>query len=89
MAYETGTATSEQDLLDKLRIFALAQGWTVNRFGTRADDATGKELYLTKGGKYVAIVTTGSAGSSTDPGPRIYPVAVTGYSAGNYNAQQR
>ena len=31
MAYQTGTATSPNDLLDKLRIFAQAQGWTVNR----------------------------------------------------------
>ena len=31
MAYETGTASSVVDLLDKFRLFAVAQGWTSNR----------------------------------------------------------
>jgi hypothetical protein len=30
MAYETGIATSLNDLLDKIRLFALAQGFTEN-----------------------------------------------------------
>jgi hypothetical protein len=87
MAYETGTATGEQDLLDKLRIFAIAQGWTVNRYGTRADDASGKELYLTKGGKYVVVLTTATGGNSVNPVPIMCLIPVTGYSAGNYNVQ--
>jgi hypothetical protein len=32
MAYETGSATSQHDLLDKLRIFLVANGWTQNKW---------------------------------------------------------
>lgn len=38
MSYETGIATDPDDLLDKLRIFLLAEGWTVN--GWTADNYT-------------------------------------------------
>ena len=49
MAYETGTSTGPNDLLDKLRLFAIAQGWTVNRW---AAAGAGYELCLSKGGAY-------------------------------------
>ena len=49
MAYETGTPTSCSDLLDKLRVFAIAQGWTVNRWVTAG---SGKELCLSKSTSY-------------------------------------
>lgn len=56
MAYQTGTATGPDDLLDKLRIWLLANGWTVNSW---ADDnttyrtwtglvGTGKRLHVQK-----------------------------------------
>ena len=32
MSYETNTSTGPNDLIDKLRIFLLAEGWTVNLF---------------------------------------------------------
>ncbi|MCJ7776870.1 MAG: hypothetical protein MUP16_00930 [Sedimentisphaerales bacterium] len=32
MSYEAGTSTGPNDLIDKLRIFLLAEGWTVNLF---------------------------------------------------------
>lgn len=32
MAFTTGTATSYTDLLDKVRVFALANGWTANNW---------------------------------------------------------
>lgn len=32
MAYETGVATSQHDLLDKLRIFLVANGWAQNKW---------------------------------------------------------
>lgn len=32
MAYQTGTATDGTDLLDKLRLFLSANGWTINRW---------------------------------------------------------
>lgn len=46
MAYESGSATSRDDLLDKIRGFALANGWTVNGW---ADDGGGKRLHIQKG----------------------------------------
>lgn len=59
MAYETGTATSQHDLLDKIRVFTLAQGWTVNKW---EDDnsshfqpdlsTSGKRLHIQKGSNY-------------------------------------
>lgn len=49
MAYETGAATSPNDLLDKLRLFAIAQGWTVNRWIVAG---SGRELCVSKGSAY-------------------------------------
>lgn len=49
MAYETGAATGPNDLLDKLRLFAIGQGWVVNRW-VAAD--SGRELCLSKGSAY-------------------------------------
>lgn len=52
MAYETGTALSAPDLLDKIRNFCANNGWTVNSF---ANDGTGKRLHIQR--------TTASAGT--------------------------
>jgi hypothetical protein len=49
MSYSTGTATGANDLLDKLRLFCIAEGWTVNR---NASITGGKELCLNKGSSY-------------------------------------
>lgn len=49
MAYQTGTATGANDLLDKLRLFAIAQGWTANRWVAAG---SGQELCLSKGSAY-------------------------------------
>jgi len=49
MAYQTGTSTGANDLLDKLRLFAIAQGWTANRWVTAG---SGQELCLSKGSAY-------------------------------------
>ena len=49
MAYETGTSSSVVDLLDKFRLFAIAQGWTVNRWTTVG---SGRELCISKGSAY-------------------------------------
>jgi len=45
MSYETGTSTGANDLIDKLRVFLLADSWTVNLW---ADDGTGKRLHVQK-----------------------------------------
>lgn len=49
MAYETGTSTGIVDLLDKFRLFAVAQGWTVNRWVTAG---SGRELCIAKSGAF-------------------------------------
>lgn len=49
MAYQTGTSTGANDLLDKLRLFAIAQGWTANRWVAAG---SGQELCLSKGSAY-------------------------------------
>jgi hypothetical protein len=49
MSYETGTATDQHNLLDKVRTFLVANGWTQNGW---ADDGTGKRLHVSKGGLY-------------------------------------
>jgi len=49
MAYEAGASTGPNDLLDKLRLFAIAQGWTVNRWTTVG---SGRELCVSKGSAY-------------------------------------
>ena len=45
MGYQTGTATGPVDLLDKLRTFLIAQGWTVNLYTA---NGTGYRLHVQK-----------------------------------------
>ncbi|MDD3493018.1 MAG: hypothetical protein PHZ19_05945 [Candidatus Thermoplasmatota archaeon] len=54
MAYETGTATSRDELLDMLRVFLVANGW--NQEGW-AVDGTGYRLHVSKGGIYANFRT--------------------------------
>lgn len=46
MAYQTGSATGVNDLLDQLRAFLLTRGWTVNDFSTVG---AGKRLHVQYG----------------------------------------
>lgn len=50
MAYEAGTWLSPSDGLDKIRVFLLAQGWTVDAFTV---EAPGKRLHMHKGTFYL------------------------------------
>jgi len=50
MSYETGTATGPNDLLDKLRLFCIAEGWTINR---NTSITGGTELCINKGTNYI------------------------------------
>lgn len=52
MAYETGASTGPNGLLDKLRLFAISQGWTINRW---ANAGAGRELCLSKAGAFFNI----------------------------------
>ena len=73
MPYQTGTASGVNDLLDKLRIFALANGWALDFSGARSD-ALGNAVLLNKGGLCVALLSnTVSAGSQSDP-PNFFDV---------------
>ncbi len=53
MAYETGTASTPIDLLDKLRVFAVARGWTQNR--NDSPSGTEREVSLSKGGHFINL----------------------------------
>jgi hypothetical protein len=50
MAYQTGTATTIHDLLDRFRLFLAAQGWTEAAWSA---EGTGRRLHMSKGGTYV------------------------------------
>lgn len=75
MAYETGVANSPSDLLDKMRVFAAANGWTVNRW------QNGNELCLQLGVQYVNV-------NAQDGNDLIVLYGSTGYDGGAaWNAQ--
>ena len=91
MAYETGIPTSAADLLDKLRLFCIAQGWTVNRWTTPS--AGVRELCIQKSDMYFNMKSVDNAtllvnGSNTSG---KYGIAINGsdsYSAGAQWDQQ-
>lgn len=85
--YETGTSSSLTDLLDKLRLFATANGWTQNFFGTRTS-GSGQALQLTKGSLAVTFIANTAAGSSDDPGGMLGSYCHDTYSAGNGTENQ-
>ena len=53
MSYQTGTATDIDDLLAKLSIFAVANGWTENKVVAGSGDGASSEMYLSKGVTFV------------------------------------
>ena len=90
MAYETGIPTSAADLLDKLRLFCIAQGWTVNRWTT----STGvRELCIQKGDMYFNMKSVDNAtllvnGSNTSSKYGIAINGSDGYAGGSQWDQQ-
>lgn len=87
MAYETGSASGVADLLDKLRVFATANGWTQNFFGARTS-GSGTALQLTKGTQYVTFIADTGAGTANDPGNYFGCYSHNVYSAGNGTENQ-
>ncbi len=85
--YETGTASSATDLLDKLRIFATANGWTQNFFGARTT-GSGQALQLTKGSMAATFIADTAAGTSADPGTYLGAYQHATYNAGNGTESQ-
>ncbi len=74
IAYETGTALHANDLLDRLRVFAAARGWTVNRWAVRSDagGSGGWALNLQLGADlHAGLYADLGAGSTPDPGQYI------------------
>lgn len=55
MAFQTGTASSFINLLDALRLFATANGWTQNQWTAVGDD---QWLSLQKGGIYANLLAS-------------------------------
>jgi hypothetical protein len=82
MAYETGTASSNADLLDKIKLFLENNGWTTNRYDTQS---TGKRLQMVKSSFYVNLrsfnneICPGGSWAITGIGMNLS----TGYSAGS------
>jgi hypothetical protein len=85
MPYETGTANDVNDLLSKLRVFALAQGWAVDFNGARTDH-TGQAVLLNKAGMRCGFFTrtnVSGQGATIDPGPYMGPALYPGpYNSG-------
>ena len=85
MAYETGTATGATDLLDKLRLFAIAQGWTVNRWVAWT---SGNELCLQKGTAYFNLRSCQNGSLLVNGSPQANKYGITlngsdGYAGGS------
>ena len=78
MAFQTGTASSFINLLDALRLFATANGWTQNQW---TDVGADKWLSLQKGGVYANFL---AEADDTD----LWIIGALGYSgAAAWNAQ--
>lgn len=94
MAYETGSAFSPSDLLDKLREFLLTNGWTINLF---VPVGSGNRLHVQKGACYYNFRSYHNEtlspeddlnGQNTENFWGIGGYASDGYSeASNWNAQ--
>lgn len=67
MTYATGVASTANQLIDAIHSFALANGWTVNRF---APDGVGYRLHLNQGNVW--------ADFSTSHSPASYALALKG-----------
>jgi len=70
MSYQTGNALDVNDLLDRFRLFLLANGWAVNFWGDRAG-GQGKALQVNKGGNFYSIFSNTflDSANSNQPGP--------------------
>jgi hypothetical protein len=86
VAYETGAALDENDLLDKIKTFAVASGWSLNLWAT---DGDGWRLHLKKGDQYVNLRSTLTNPTYTqNTGHHIWLGGSDGFDAGDaWNAQ--
>lgn len=69
MAYQNGTALDLNDLLTKLRLFLVANGWTSNFWGDRTTDSGGgKALTVTKGAVQGTFLSELTNSGGSNPG---------------------
>lgn len=80
MSYQTGTPSDVNDLLDKLRLFLVANGWTINGWLT-APGGTGKVLHVSKAGNFFTWFSDPIPSDAADPGPFVRVLIHTSYDA--------
>lgn len=73
MAYETGIPTDQEDFIDKLQTFAVANGWTVDLY-----DATRDICLVRKAGIYVQFEWDNSTGIAVHQSLGHYQEAASG-----------
>jgi len=84
VAYETGTWLNPSDGLDKIRVFLIAQGWTVDSF---AVEAPGKRLHMHKGTFYLNAKSSDGTSEYIWGANSFTPVPQIGFNIGTgYNA---
>lgn len=86
MAFETGTATGVNNLLQKLSTFLTAQGWTINRDAT---EGSGRWLSVQKGASlFLNFLSDPATTGTSDPGCWVHLRGATGYNgASAFSAQ--
>ncbi|MGI9277957.1 MAG: hypothetical protein ACR2PT_24310, partial [Endozoicomonas sp.] len=95
MAYETGPANGVDDLLDKLRLFAIGLGWTVDRFDTTS---VGTGTGTSNNGKWLQLHHADAGyhnrvsdnriddvATNSYPKPYIHTFGATGVNTGSAN----
>lgn len=85
MAYATSTANDPNELLDKLRMFAQGNGWSIDGWRDRTPKV-GKALSAHVGSLHATFLTELAAGDGPRPGPFVGVFGHTGYAA-NANAE--
>lgn len=84
MAYQTGTASSTADLLDKIRIFLAAQGWTIEAWRFMISQPTYRWLAVSKAGFFFNAYEwlQGASATYSNVPHNIYLNYATSYNSG-------
>ena len=87
MGYQTGTASSAIDMMDKIRIVAESQGW-ITDYNADVIAATTRFLSLRKGAVNFNFLSDISAGNPTNLGGFVYMNLAVGFNAASSFANQ-